>query len=144
LDKFFRKPVNTLDAYYRLIESYRNEKDRVCHRTLLNAGFPDDPVTADRLNQVRRILCNRREEAFGHIQLFEIGKDNDNIVNELADEFWHRPVSENRIDVGQKPKLAQEISANPCPKTNRRRWNAPKRCCPQRPSPATDGTQQAS
>jgi hypothetical protein len=30
------------DAYYRLIESYRNEKDRVCHRTLLNVGFLDE------------------------------------------------------------------------------------------------------
>jgi hypothetical protein len=30
------------DAYYRLIESYRNETDRVCHRTLLNVCFLDD------------------------------------------------------------------------------------------------------
>jgi hypothetical protein len=92
------------DAYYRLIESYRNEKDRVCHKTLLNVGFLDDWVTIEQLNQVRRILCNRREEALGNSQLFDIGKDNDKIVNELADEFWHRLVSENRIDVGQKPK----------------------------------------
>ncbi|MCL2650674.1 MAG: hypothetical protein FWD60_06590 [Candidatus Azobacteroides sp.] len=26
-------------SYYRLVESYRNETDRVCHRTLLNVGF---------------------------------------------------------------------------------------------------------
>jgi hypothetical protein len=41
----------------------------------------------DQLNQVRRILCNRLEEALGNPQLFDIEKDNDNIVNELADEF---------------------------------------------------------
>ena len=94
------------DAYYRLIESYRNETDRVCHRTLLNVGFLDDLVDIDQLNQIRRILCNRREEASGNAHLFEIDKCNSEIVNELADAFWHRLVSENRIDIGQKPKKA--------------------------------------
>jgi len=93
-----------IDAYYRLIESYRNETDRVCHRTLLNVGFLDDTVNIDQLNQIRRILCNRREEALGQVHLFEIEKDNSNIVNDLADTFWYKLVSENRIDVGQKPK----------------------------------------
>ncbi|MDR0573377.1 MAG: IS1634 family transposase [Tannerella sp.] len=97
------------DAYYRLIESYRNEKGRVCHRTLLNVGFLDDLVTTEQLNQVRRMLCNRREEALGNQQLFEIEKDNDSIVNELVDEFWHRLVWENRIDIGQKPKKSPTV-----------------------------------
>ena len=97
------------DAYYRLIESYRNETDRVCHRTLLNVGFLDDLVTIDQLNQIRRILCNRREEALGNPQLFEIEKDNAPIVHDLVEEFWHRLVSENRIDVCQKPKKAPTI-----------------------------------
>jgi hypothetical protein len=76
------------DSYYRLIESYRNEKDRVCHRTLLNVGFLDDLVTIDQLNQVRRILCNRREEALGNPHLFDIENNNEEIVNELSDKFW--------------------------------------------------------
>ena len=96
------------DAYYRLIESYRNETDRVCHRTLLNVGFLDDLVNIDQLNQIRRILCNRREEALGNAHLFEIGKDNSDIVNNLADSFWHRLVSENRIDIGQKEPTARQ------------------------------------
>ena len=75
------------DAYYRLIESYRNETDRVCHRTLLNVGFLDDMVNIDQLNQIRRILCNRREEALGNVHLFEIDNDNEQIVNDLADAF---------------------------------------------------------
>jgi hypothetical protein len=37
-------------------------------------GFLDDLVTTDQLNQIRRILCNRREEALGNPQLFEIEK----------------------------------------------------------------------
>ena len=31
--------INDIAAYYRLVESYRNEYDRVCHKTLLNIGF---------------------------------------------------------------------------------------------------------
>ena len=54
------------------------------------------------MNQIRRILCNRREEALGNAHLFEIENINPKIVNDLADSFWHRLVSENRIDIGQK------------------------------------------
>jgi hypothetical protein len=92
------------DAYYRIVESYRNETDRVCHRTLLNVGFIDDLVTIDQLNQIRRILCNRFEIAHNRPQLFEIEKNNEAIVNELADKFWDELVSKSRIDIGQKPK----------------------------------------
>jgi PAS domain-containing protein len=52
---------------------------------------------------------NRREETPGNRQLFEIEGDNDSIVNEPVDEFWHRPVSENRIDIGQKPKKESAV-----------------------------------
>ena len=76
---------------------------RVCHRTLLNVGFLEDLVNIEQLNQIRRILCNRREEALGQVHLFAIEKDNSAIVNDLADIFWNRLISENRIDVGQKP-----------------------------------------
>jgi hypothetical protein len=97
------------DSYYWLTESYCNEKDRVCHRTLLNVGFLDDLVSIDQLNQVRRILCNRREEALGDPQLFDMEKNNESIINELAYEFWHKFVSEKRIDIGQKPKKEPAI-----------------------------------
>ena len=89
------------DGYYRLIESYRNETGRVCHRTLLNVGFIEDLVTIEQLNQIRRILCNRYEEALGHKRLFEI-EDNPVIVYQLADEYWDKLVGEKRIDIGDK------------------------------------------
>ena len=85
------------DAYYRLIESYRNETNRVCHKTLLNVGFLDDLVNIDQLNQIRRILCNRREEALGNAHLFEIEDNNEQIVHDLTDSFWDRLVSEHRM-----------------------------------------------
>jgi len=69
----------------------------------------DDLVNIDQLNQIRRILCNRREEALGNVHLFEIEENNEQIVNDLADSFWHRLVSENRIDIGQKPPKAPTV-----------------------------------
>ncbi|MDR3219411.1 MAG: hypothetical protein LBU22_10655 [Dysgonamonadaceae bacterium] len=94
------------DSYYRLIESYRNETDRVCHRTLLGVGFVRDLVDIDQLNQIRRILCNRYEAALGNPQLFEIEKYNSQIVNDLADKYWNELVEKNRIDIGRKVKKA--------------------------------------
>ncbi|MEG1543154.1 MAG: hypothetical protein RR382_01335 [Tannerellaceae bacterium] len=34
-----RPATGKRDVYYRLVESYRNLDDRVCHRTILNVGF---------------------------------------------------------------------------------------------------------
>jgi hypothetical protein len=42
--------------------------------------------------------------ALGNPQLFEIEKDNPQIVNDLADKYWNELVEKNRIDIGQKPK----------------------------------------
>ena len=56
-------------------------------------------VDIDQLNQVRRILCNRYEEAIGQPKLFEINPDNEPIVNQLVEDYWRRLVNENRIDI---------------------------------------------
>jgi hypothetical protein len=32
-----------IDGYYRLVESYRNAEDRICHRTMLNSKNTDPP-----------------------------------------------------------------------------------------------------
>jgi hypothetical protein len=87
------------EGYYRLVESYRNESGRVCHKTLLNVGFIDNIVDIDQLNQIRRILSNRYEEALGQPELFETKSDNAPIVNQLVDDCWKRLVNENRIDI---------------------------------------------
>jgi hypothetical protein len=47
------------------VESYRNETDRVCHRTLLNVGFLNGMITVDELNQVRHIICKRYQDIKG-------------------------------------------------------------------------------
>lgn len=37
--------IGFISGYYRLVESYRNSNDRVCHRTILNVGFLDGVST---------------------------------------------------------------------------------------------------
>jgi hypothetical protein len=45
-------------GYYREVESYRNPCDRICHRTILNAGYLDE-LTTDQLNLIRKILTSK-------------------------------------------------------------------------------------
>jgi hypothetical protein len=93
------------EGYYRLVESYRNEQDRVCHRTLLNVGFLDGVVTIDQLNLIRRKLVNRYQRALGQTQIeFEEEEriEAEPVVNRFVEELWEKLVSEKRIDTGQK------------------------------------------
>ena len=98
-----------IDSYYRLVESYRNETDRVCHRTLLNVGFLSGSFNTDELNQVRRIICKRLQSINGGNELFDIQFNNPQKVNDLADKLWNELVEKNRIDIGQKPKRAPGV-----------------------------------
>jgi len=93
-----------IESYYRLVESYRNETDRVCHRTLLNVGFLGGSVNADELNQVRRIICKRYQDIKGGDELFEIEENNPQKITDLADKLWRELVENHRIDIGQKQK----------------------------------------
>jgi len=81
-------------GYYRLVESYRNECNRICHRTLLNIGFVDIPP--EKLNAIREIL-NDRHNRRGN--LFE-GQDPD--VVQLADHYWEQLVAGGKIDVSEQ------------------------------------------
>lgn len=92
-------------GYYRLVESYRNYDDRICHRTILNAGYLDE-LTTNQLNLIQKILTakvNNYDQS-----LFEFPVTDDTKVIHYADKFYSRMVAENRIDVlaekqGQKP-----------------------------------------
>jgi len=83
-------------GYYRLVESYRNHCDRVCHRTILNAGYLDE-LNTDQLNLIQKILTakvNNHNEP-----LFELPYTSDSTVIFYVDEFYNRMVAEKRIDV---------------------------------------------
>jgi hypothetical protein len=102
-----RNPATeTIDSYYRLVESYRNETDRVCHRTLLNVGFLDGSIHIDELNQVRRLLCKRYQDIKGGDELFDIEENNPQKVLDLVDKLWDELVEKSRIDIGERQKKA--------------------------------------
>lgn len=96
---YFRSVIRTnpetgkMGGYYRLVESYRNENDRVCHRTLLTIGFISFPT--ENLNDIQRILNNR---VSGKNSLFE----EDQEIVKLADEYWKQLVEKGKVDVSDK------------------------------------------
>ena len=94
-------------GYYRLVESYRNYCDRVCHRTILNAGYLDG-LTTDELNLIQKILTTK--VANHDKPLFELPYTDNSTVIRYVDEFYNRMVAEKRIDVfvEKKEKKAQQ------------------------------------
>jgi len=95
-------------GYYRLVESYRNYDDRVCHRTILNAGYLDE-LTTDQLNLIQKILTAKVNNHDN--PLFELPFTDDITVIHYVDKFYNRMVTEKRIDVlvgkqGQKPSAS--------------------------------------
>ena len=83
-------------GYYRLVESYRNHNDRVCHRTILNAGYLDE-LTTDQLNTIQKILTTKANNS--DQPLFEIPYSEDPTVIQYVEKFYNRMVAEKRIDV---------------------------------------------
>lgn len=78
------------EGYWRLVESYRNEFGRVCHRTLYNVGFIS--FNPEKLVDIQRILNNRLERKS---VLFQ---HTDQEALAIADKYWHEMVSKKRID----------------------------------------------
>ena len=83
-------------GYYRLVESYRNQNDRVCHRTILNAGYLDD-LRVDQLNLIQKILT-AKADTISH-PLFELPYTSDPLVNSYVDDFYKRMITDKRIDI---------------------------------------------
>lgn len=102
----YNKDKQQSDAYYRLVESYRNAEGRVCHRTILNLGFIDDDYSAEQLNQTARILTDRYE----HKQsLFE---STDTAVRDLAETLWNRIIKDKRLDLTLHSPDSRQINAD--------------------------------
>lgn len=83
-------------GYYRLVESYRDYRDRVSHHTILNAGYLDE-LNTDQLNLIQKILTSKVNNQ--DKPLFELPYTDDAVVIRYADEFYNRMVCEKRIDV---------------------------------------------
>lgn len=102
----YNKDKQQSDAYYRLVESYRNAEGRVCHRTILNIGFIDNTYSADQLNQTARILTARYEQKQA---LFE---PTDTAVIELVETLWQRIIQDNRLDLTLHSPTSRKIDAD--------------------------------
>ena len=83
-------------GYYRLVESYRNHCDRVCHRTILNAGYLDE-LNTGQLNLIQKILTAK--VANHENPLFELPYTDDITVARYVEVFYQRMVAQKRIDV---------------------------------------------
>ncbi len=94
-----------LDAYYRLVESYRNETGRVCHRTILNLGFISAEYSPEQLNQVARLLTAKYERKQS---LFET---QDTKVAAFAQALWKRIVEEKRLDLETYSPASRQVDA---------------------------------
>lgn len=82
-----------LDGYYRLVESYRNNTGRVCHRTILNIGFLEEVISPEQLNLIARHLTDMYHQK---ISIFPV---TDTLVSKWVSEFWARIHQEKRLDL---------------------------------------------
>ena len=94
----YNPELKTSCGYYRLVESYRNIEDRICHRTLLNIGFISY-LQPEQLNRIQKELTLRAE---GKISIFE---EEDPIIKEHIEKYWIELISRKRIDL---PEVASE------------------------------------
>jgi len=81
------------EGYYRLVESYRNTTGRVCHRTILNIGFLDDPLTPEQLNIIARSLTDMYERK---ISLFDL---DDPMVKKWTTKWWNKIIIDRKLDL---------------------------------------------
>ena len=83
--------IKDIAAYYRLVESYRNEFDRVCHKTLLNIGFWEDATRV----QKDKVVDHLNERYKNELGLFE---QTDDQVVEWVNRFWKEMIAKKTID----------------------------------------------
>lgn len=107
-----------LSGYYRLVESYRNAENRVCHRTILNVGFMED-ATAEQLNKIQKHLTEKYERK---ISLFN--QDEDPLVKQYVEDFWCRIVSSKKVDIKSVEKLSQMVDIDTLQHSNAREIGA--------------------
>lgn len=108
-----------LSGYYRLVESYRNTDNRVCHSTILNVGFMEG-VTADQLNKIQKQLTERYERKQ---TLFDQEQD-DPDVKKYVEELWQRIVASKKLDLVSIEKLTRMVNLDTLEHTNAREVGA--------------------
>ncbi len=94
--------IKNIAPYYRLVESYRNENDRVCHKTLLNIGFWPGASRVQKDKVVDHLNARYKNE----LALFE---EPDQQVLEWVNYFWNEMIVREAIDrkMEQKHRLVK-------------------------------------
>lgn len=98
--------IGNIAAYYRLVESYRNENDRVCHRTLLNIGFWPEAT----IEQKGKVVVHLNSRYKNELALFE---ELDQQVVKWVNRFWNQMIEKKTIDrktMEQKHRLVKADS----------------------------------
>lgn len=107
-----------LSGYYRLVESYRNADNRICHRTILNIGFMED-ATPEQLNKIQKQLTEKYE----HKQpLFQT--EEDPVVKRYVEQLWQRIIASKKVDIPAVEKLSRMINADTLQHSNVREIGA--------------------
>lgn len=100
--------TNQLSGYYRLVESYRNADNRICHRTIVNVGFCEN-LTLEQFRQIQTILTEKVKH--NPKSLFNLPASSDPVVIDYVTKLYNEMVSKKRIDILQdnldKKGLAQ-------------------------------------
>lgn len=110
------------DSYYRLVESYRNETGRICHRTVLNVGFLDAELTPEQLNQIARTLTDmyqRKQSIF---------PQTDALISKWVTELWGRIVGGKRLDLTSYDPNNRMVNADTLTHSNVREIGAEWMC----------------
>jgi hypothetical protein len=116
-----------LSGYYRLVESYRNRDNRICHRTMLSAGFLDE-LSVEQLKRIQQGLSLR----IGGTDNVLFPEEPDPVVSGYIERFYQQMVRENRIDVLPKSKRNtdwQTIDMNTLQNKEVREVGAEWLCC---------------
>lgn len=107
-----------LSGYYRLVESYRNADNRVCHRTILNVGFMED-FTPEQLNKIQKHLTDKYEQK---TSLFD--QEEDLVVKQYVEDFWQRILSSKKLDIKSAEKLSRMVNMDTLQHSNAREIGA--------------------
>jgi transposase len=114
--------TNKYDSYYRLVESYRNEIGRVCHRTILNVGFLEEELTPEQLNVIARTLTDlyqKRQTLF---------PQTDPKITKWVTDLWSRIVGCNRLDLTLYDENNRMVNADTIKHSNVREIGAEWLC----------------
>ena len=96
-----------LSGYYRLVESYRNGDNRICHRTIVNVGFMED-ATPEQLNKIQKQVTEKYER---RQPLFE-QEEQDPIVKKYVEDLWQRIVASHKLDIQSVENLSRMVNAD--------------------------------